>query len=814
MTIKNQIDVLKNNKLPYYSINIELKWNDVNQKYDKICENLPPTYADKKVKNMYDKSMNGTAIFLGKEYGYIIGVDVDDKNDTPEFFNDLCLDNNFDMNTFTMRTPNNGKHYYFVLNDEQKEGLKNFRASTGKCYTTKDQKRNIDIKYTNQYFYGPSIIEHDDKIFKYEIENEHEPLELPKFLYDEILRIHDGQRNIKKPIKSDKGIKEDIKKNDKKINKIDKIKSLVIRNYLDCLSVSRCENREDWLSISAIIFNECNDYDLFVEYSKKCPNKFNEANNKKIWDSFNADREKKVTIKKLREMAAEDIGDNKDKLVKAYVSDKEYILDELYYYGPSDLHMSYLFANLNGDDFIYDTVNKSWYYFNNYGIYITDREGLEIKKRIDISLIREIKIEYNRLILKLDDKDTKGLAELLNKYKGLVKYCTKAKNAEELISKLKTLYTVDKIYEKMDSVKPNLLGLKNGVLDIDTGEFRKGLKEDYISATTCYEYKKPDKKLREEAMNILRSIFPKEDELKYMLKKISLGLYGANPHEKFSVWIGSGGNGKGVLRDIISIVLGDYFDTMDISYLYKSNTIRPDSANPVMARKKNARYVISTEPEGDIVLKSSIIKSLTGNDLQQVRQLYKELFNYVPKFKLVIQTNTEPIFHGFDGGMKRRTELQTFLMRFVVDPKFENERKIDVTLKKKILIDKIYTNEFLDIFLEYYQLYKAEGLEMPKRFKDETETFIKNNLPVESWLEEKYDITGKILDKIRSSELYKDFEDYMDSDVCGVSTIIFKNQLSNKGINLKKCKDGNYYIGIKEKPREIITENKSDKYMF
>ncbi len=804
MKLKNQVAVLESHDIPYYSIHLDLKWNEEEKRYKKKPKDIPK-YKDIKLKNKFDKSKNASMIPLGKRYNGLIGVDVDNKNDTVEFFTDLSFENNFDMNTFTMKTIHNGKHFYFWLNEEQQEDLKDFMSSTALCFSTEDKPRNIDIKYTNQILFGPSKIYLGDETFKYEIENEHKPIELPDFLFQEILRTHKDQNSSSKNNIKEKKEKTIKKKDDnnQNENKIDKKQSQITRNYLDCLKDYRFKNFNEWLRLGAITYNVCNDYNLFDEYSKnKCPEKYTDGCCKKVWDSFKNDREKKVTIKKLIEMAEEDTKDNPQLFLKAILNDKQYILNQLFYYGPTDLHMSYLFACLYKDEFIYDTINKSWYYFNQYGIYMNDKEGLQLKKNIDSCFIREIKLEYNRRVEKIDvteDKNAKVAETLFKKYKELIKYCCKAKNAEELMIKLKTIYTIEKIYIKMDNANPNLLGFDNGVLDIESGEFRVGKKEDYISTTTGYKYNKPNKKLREEAMNILRSIFPNKEELSCMLKKISLGLYGGNPYEKFSVWIGTGGNGKGVLRDIIKIVLGDYYDSMEISYLYKSNVIKSDAPNPVMAKKKNSRYVISTEPEGDIVLKSSTIKQQTGNDDQQVRKLYGDSFNFVPKFKLVIQTNTEPVFYGFDGGMARRTELFSFPISFVDNPTNPNERKIDYTLKNKILIDKIYTLEFLDIFLEHYQLYKKEGLVMPERFRKETDEFIKSNLPVKCWIEDNYDITRNKEDKYKSSDLYKRFEDYMDSNVCGVTTLLFKNQLSALGVVCKKCKDGNYYLGIKRK---------------
>ena len=85
--------------------------------------------------------------------------------------------------------------------------------------------------------------------------------------------------------------------------------------------------------------------------------------------------------------------------------------------------------------------------------------------------------------------------------------------------------------------------------------------------------------------------------------------------------------------------LGEYFDNMEIEWFAKTNhQSHAGAADSAMARKKNSRCVVSTEPEGDIVLRSAKLKQISGRDPIQVRELFKSSFNFVAKFKLFLQT--------------------------------------------------------------------------------------------------------------------------------------------------------------------------------
>ena len=85
--------------------------------------------------------------------------------------------------------------------------------------------------------------------------------------------------------------------------------------------------------------------------------------------------------------------------------------------------------------------------------------------------------------------------------------------------------------------------------------------------------------------------------------------------------------------------------------------------------------------------------------------------------------------------MKRRPILIIFPNKFVENPKLSYERKIDKTLKTKIVIDKMFLNEFFEIFADHYKLYKIEGLVLPERFAEDTRKFIINNDPFNEWFE-------------------------------------------------------------------------------
>jgi len=255
-------------------------------------------------------------------------------------------------------------------------------------------------------------------------------------------------------------------------------------------------------------------------------------------------------------------------------------------------------------------------------------------------------------------------------------------------------------------------------------------------------------------------------------------LIASNPEEKFWIWIGNGRNGKGVLRDLVLQTLGNYYDTIEIDYLTPQK-VDAGRADPVMAKKKNCRMCISSEPEQGVSLRCGKIKQLTGRDEVEVRFLKENTFKFVPVFKLIVLTNYEPTIDGFDGGIGARVNLMTFMNKFVEkpDPKNKHEKLIDKSLKDR-LGSLEYKLAFFDILLEHFQKYKSEGLILPTRFKADTEEYLRKNDPVSTFLMQNYDMTPYCKDRIKACDLHNDFVQYAGSD--SISMIKFKSIMNNK----------------------------------
>jgi hypothetical protein len=330
----NDLVKLTEFNIVYYSVGMDVERINgtnykMNAKYpDRITKKVSglPKYADIKHTTNYNKNLNGSVIFLGENYN-LIGIDIDNKDDTLIKYNDICIKNNFDRKTLRTITPNNGYHEYYKLSKLQKEALRNFNSLTGGPFGL-----NIDIKYNNQYFYGPSLFG-DKKEFSYKIDIMKQPIILPDFIFNEILKQYQ--------VKNKENKKESIKNNNTKINnnntqtdntlsnnnnntqtddilsnnnnntQTDDILSNnnvnIVQDYVNLLNDIRADDYNQWIQLGWCLHNiDESLVDVWVEFSKKSI-KFEDGECNKLWNKMKHDGFNMGTLKYWAKM------DNPDK---------------------------------------------------------------------------------------------------------------------------------------------------------------------------------------------------------------------------------------------------------------------------------------------------------------------------------------------------------------------------------------------------------------------------------------------------------------------------------------------------------------------
>lgn len=637
-------------------------------------------------------------------------------------------------------------------------------------------------------------------------------------------------------------VKPDEKSNDEQMEQAEKElndkKYLKIQRLLLMLNDNRAKDYEEWRNIGFIIHHELGSkgFELFDEFSKRYPFKYNYNNNNKFYNSIKQDHNDPMTIKTLYKMAKEDNEEEYKKLVKEEIEENKKLSKSKTGINPDLLKLIDCFSHANvaeyyikyyeeEGDYKYIYNNNLWYSYYNNNI-LSSQGNTKTPTTLFDNITKSINFELEKLIMKktlevLDMQIELG-KEKDNTKKEIMKDKIKQKNKE--ISEIKSLshtigtssfikgvvdflqnyYYIDKLQEKINS-NINLLAFEDKVFDYTIKDFRPIKKSDFITFTTRYKaptISKPE--IKEELNKLLLEVFNNYEIVKYWLQTISMSIF-TTKYESVYIHTGSGGNSKGLLFSLISYVMGDYYKQTDNEFL--TTKFKSDAPNSQLANSKGVRFLVLSEPaagdgnakQSESKLNVDFVKFLSGNDKIACRDLYeKSLKEFVAQFTLFIQCNMKPKLSKSDKGIFRRLKIIDYPNEFVEnpDPKKPNQKKIDVNLKTK-LSHQDYINEFMLMLLETA---KEGKIDEPQQIKDAVNEYKEDNDPIKGWLLENFELLREDLplkERIKTSELYNEFPEKLN-----LTASSFKQYLIMNEVKVKICSGINYAFNLKRKPQQ------------
>ena len=391
---------------------------------------------------------------------------------------------------------------------------------------------------------------------------------------------------------------------------------------------------------------------------------------------------------------------------------------------------------------------------------------------------------------------------------------------EGVAGMLHTFYNDDDLTKKMDESR-ELFAFSDKVVDLSVSppNVRNIRPSDYICLHTGYKYPtKSDPAVRAEIRKTVMSIWENAEMADYFLRTIAINLNGNKKFQEFYVWTGKGGNGKGMITELISRTFGDYYHSIPHSCLTKTQNAT-DAPNPPIAYSKGKRFVQAAEPESDDSLKEGVIKGYTGGDVVSARLLHKNTICQKPQWGLFLQCNNIPKFNSVSGGILRRMKVILFPFQFVEKPVLPCDRQRNNDLPNT---SDAWRNEFLLMLLDVYSTIRSDSLDAPAGVEEETKEYFAETNPVREWLMTDYDTGLDVSAKkywLPAKELKRDFIE-KNREHTTMSDAAFKNFMMNSGVpqdrksSKFKCEilnessnewvvgeraAGSYYLGIRRK---------------
>lgn len=390
---------------------------------------------------------------------------------------------------------------------------------------------------------------------------------------------------------------------------------------------------------------------------------------------------------------------------------------------------------------------------------------------------------------------------------------------DQVINLMKTYQKENGIGATFDANK-RVINFKNGILELDTGNFRDRTRDDYITKCLNYDYtEKYNKDIMKEIIDIYMKVFNNDPyQVNTQLLWDAYCITGETSEQKFMIYLGeSGGNGKSMLLQIKENVFNN---GKDVLYVYKCDN---DIFNPkCQTRNKDVSnllppcrlaYIEELDEAGKIDMR--LVKDFVSGSTLNCKPMYQESINFIPHCKWSIATNDIPEFDTTDEAFNRRPLLQPCNNKFVEEEKLEYQKEIntksqvyvrDGRLAEKFLgIDyKIaYINLLLKYTIAYFNrgtLYNITYLQQKYIEKVIGFDFVKDY--IDNWLL----LTGETGDIIPGVDLFVHFsEKYKDSNIGHTKFLSIMKRKINDIYDSQLRKDGKkgFYVGLKiiDKPK-------------
>ncbi len=327
-----------------------------------------------------------------------------------------------------------------------------------------------------------------------------------------------------------------------------------------------------------------------------------------------------------------------------------------------------------------------------------------------------------------------------------------------------------------------LLCVRNGRIDLCTGELRDHRREDHITRVIGVDHD-PDATCPH-WLAFLERVQPSAEVRAFLKRWCGYSLTGTTSEQCFLVNWGGGNNGKTVFTSALFELFGEYAAQADFSTFLQRR--EPGIRND-LARLAGARLVAAVEgPEG-AKLDAAVVKAITGGDVICARFLHREFFEFRPAFKLMLATNHRPTIHDTSEAMWRRVRLVPWTVTIA-----ESERRpLDAILGEF----RAESSGILAWCVEGCLEWQSQGLAPPEAVKLATSSYRAEEDDLGRWLEECCVVASHA--RTTSADLYRAYASWCESE--GVQVLgkkRFGERLQERGFERDRDKRARFWHGI------------------
>jgi phage/plasmid-associated DNA primase len=334
----------------------------------------------------------------------------------------------------------------------------------------------------------------------------------------------------------------------------------------------------------------------------------------------------------------------------------------LSYLGKGELGDAELLANLTSiksgekriNTIAYDVRDKSFYIFKDH--HWKKDKTHEVRKLISTKLPQTYRAVAAYLANFNDEKReafVKSVGRKANEgdriTSELNKRATNLENNNRIRNVMSLCEDVLAVSGEEWDINPDLLGVKNGVIELPTKLFRQGRPNDWIRTAISTPY--PEKQPSQEPLIVkhLKDMlndpanYNDRELVDYVLRLLGSGLTGHSIDDTLTILYGAEGrNGKDVLTNHLKFVLGDIAAPASEDVLKTKSRTSPGQHEEHIHAMIGKRIVWFQETEKKQEISSKVIKLLLGGGVRSTRASYGKQIEFTPAYTALLCTNYLP----------------------------------------------------------------------------------------------------------------------------------------------------------------------------
>jgi len=410
------------------------------------------------------------------------------------------------------------------------------------------------------------------------------------------------------------------------------------------------------------------------------------------------------------------------------------------------------------------------------------------------------------------DWASEELQQKINKFRVGRDFLRSHANLNGIATHYKQVY-IDVEVETFLDKNPNLLAVKNGIIDLRTGILREGMSKDYMQTQLDTDYSPSGK--TDIIDGFVDCIFSSDHPTIYYVQKL-FG-YAITGHTKEQIWAiltGDGSNGKSLFIGMIECLMKKWWVNASYDVFFKGDKrTTAGGPTPHLAALKGARICVKEETEPKDKLNVEILKMITGESSIAARALYKDEESFKPMALPILLCNHKPVIDIEDDAMMRRIIVVPFHNIYTsptdinrpYDAHNPRHKLKDTSLKEK-LHTAISQEQLLTWLVQGSVKWFEEGLgEQPQSMKDALLCYKEENDRIKIFIDAMCEVAPKGIQKkeILKNGYYVNAGEFKDQLVthCGVkyTQIELKDKMLSKGFKYDKPRNftENVFIGLK-----------------